>query len=136
MKWVLGQSFSVLLNGNEYREFSPKRGLRQVDSLSPYLFLLCVEGLSALLGTTTSYFLWFSINKYCLVINHLFYADSNLIFFKVTQKDYCTIKRILTMYKKALEQIVNYKKLMFLTRKNTIEAMKNQIQEKLRVQST
>ena len=41
-------SFSILVNG-EPRGFTPKRGLCQGDPLSPYVFLLCVEGLHSLL---------------------------------------------------------------------------------------
>jgi len=39
-------SVSVLVNGNPTREFSPRRGLRQGDSLAPFLFLIVAEGLA------------------------------------------------------------------------------------------
>lgn len=48
METVCTASYSMLINGEPHGFISPSRGIKQGDPLSPYLFLLCVEGLSAL----------------------------------------------------------------------------------------
>ena len=42
-------TYSILCNGEKKGFVRPRRGLRQGDPISPYLFLLCGEGLSRLL---------------------------------------------------------------------------------------
>jgi hypothetical protein len=48
MACVSSVTYSTLVNGFPTEIITP-RGLRQCDPLSPYPFLLCAEGLSAML---------------------------------------------------------------------------------------
>lgn len=49
MMCVTTVSYSVLINRGPKGKITMTRGFRQGDPISPYLFLLCVEGLTAML---------------------------------------------------------------------------------------
>ena len=51
MNLVTTPFFIILLNGSPTRVFQVARGIRQGDPLSPFVFILMVEGLSRLIKT-------------------------------------------------------------------------------------
>lgn len=51
-------SVLILWNGEKLDSFQPLRGIRQCHSLSPYLFVLCMEVLSQQINTAVSEGAW------------------------------------------------------------------------------
>lgn len=120
MKCIKSVRFSVLVNGTPHEEFRPKKSIRQGDPLSPYLFLLCAEGLSTMLNMEESLnnFKGLKINRYCPSLTHLFFADDNIIFCRAEEQDCETIKKILEDYAKASGQTMKLNKSSFMVSKN------------------
>lgn len=105
-------SYSISFQGSMIGPIIPRRGLRQGDPLSPYLFLLCVEGLSLSLKSAAHTGV---INGCCISpnapsITHLLFADDSFLFFKATTTEAHSIKEILNRYEAVSGQAVNYQK--------------------------
>ena len=54
MKCVTSVNYAIKANRCRMGSITPSRGIRQGDPLSPYLFLLCVEGLSSLIKASVA----------------------------------------------------------------------------------
>lgn len=77
--------YSVLVNGNQVGPIIPGRGLRQGDPLSPYLFILCTEGLSALIRDveTRGLLTGTKVCRHAPSVSHLLFADDFFYFSKL-----------------------------------------------------
>lgn len=70
-------SISLLCNGEKTESFTPTHGLRQRDTLSPYLFILCMERLGEMIHEEVRYGRWLplQVSANGPIISHLFFAD-------------------------------------------------------------
>ena len=73
---------AVRINGQPCGRILPTHGLRQGDPLSPYLFLFCAEGLSALLhqASQRKAIKGVAASARGPRVSHLFFADNSLVF--------------------------------------------------------
>jgi hypothetical protein len=94
MECVRTAKYSLRFNGHLMDSFSPSRGLRQGDLLSPYLFLLVAEGLSTLLNKeiVEGNLQELHISRHALGISHLLFADDSLLFVKGTEDQAQVVK--------------------------------------------
>lgn len=81
--YIMTVSYAVMINGQPGRKIYPLRGLHQGDPLSPYLFLLCVEGLSGLLSIAEeqSQIRGIKVARGCQPINHFFFWPTPVVYF-------------------------------------------------------
>lgn len=112
MDCVSTVSFSILINGEAKGNVQPTRGLRQGDPISPYLFLICAEGLSSMIQNAHNINLisGMTINSHCPSISHLLFADDSMVFFRANTNECAWIKFILLDYEAASCQSVNFSK--------------------------
>ncbi|PWA52848.1 reverse transcriptase domain, Reverse transcriptase zinc-binding domain protein [Artemisia annua] len=91
---------SILINGSPTSEFPIKRGLRQGDPLSPFLFIIVMEGLHIALQNAVGSGLirGSKVGDSGLIISHLFYADDVVITSEWNSQDMDNIIRVLHVF--------------------------------------
>uniref|UniRef100_A0A803Q9W0 Reverse transcriptase n=1 Tax=Cannabis sativa TaxID=3483 RepID=A0A803Q9W0_CANSA len=112
MNCIKSISFSILLNGDVSGQIHPSRGLRQGDPLSPYMFLLCSEGLSCLIqeAERANRLHGLRFGRDNIKLSHLFFADDSFIFLDATPSDCQSLKSILDEYSLLSGQRINFDK--------------------------
>ena len=129
MNCITSVSYSILINGIAYGNIKPTRGIRQGDPRSPSLFLLCAEGLSALIheAARNQNLTGISIACGCPRVTHLFFADDNIFFYKGNPKECQELKLILCRYEEASSQKINTDKSSVFFSPNTSQDIKDEI---------
>lgn len=109
MRCVNSVLFQVLLNETPTPSFKPTRGIRQGDSLFPFLFIICAEGLAATIRATTAngQLKGLRFGQSGPQLSHLLFADDSLIFLEATLENGLSFKRILAIYESAAGQKIN-----------------------------
>ncbi|XP_028067839.1 uncharacterized protein LOC114270505 [Camellia sinensis] len=112
MSCVAFVSFSILWNGETMNNFSPGRGLRQGDPLSPYLFVLCMERLSNMIKVQVEKGKWKGLkaSNNSPPVLHLFFADDLLLFAKADQSNCDIIMETMSEFCCISRQRINLKK--------------------------
>ena len=86
---VTNSDFSLLWNGEKLDPFTPAQGVRQGDPLSPYLFALCLERFSQLIGHAVENKRWtpFNVTRNGHAIANVFFADDLVLVGSATEEN-------------------------------------------------
>ncbi|KAL4283361.1 hypothetical protein GQ457_16G031550 [Hibiscus cannabinus] len=138
MSCVRTVTYQIRMNGSLSEVVQPERGLRQGDPLSPFLFAICTEGLSALLNAEkqAGHLTGMRASRYGPRITHLLYADDSLLFIRNSVEEANRVKACLDVYATSSGQRVNYDKSSIYFSPSSTAAHRIAITDILEVQET
>ncbi|CAN1215535.1 LINE-1 retrotransposable element ORF2 protein [Linum perenne] len=135
---VTGAEYRVLVNNTETEQVIPSRGLRQGCPLSPFLFILCAEGLTALIKKSVrdGQVHGVRVCRGAPYVSHLLFADDSYFFFRAEIGEASTMKHIFDTYALASGQLFNYSKLGIIFNASTHGLLKEAVCNILGVTNT
>ena len=98
--YVSSPSMHILWNGLVSESFTPSKGLREGDPLSPYLFVLCIKRVTHCIQAVVENGLWkpIAIKRLGPKISHLLFVDDLLIFVETSLDQVNIIKKCLQIF--------------------------------------
>ena len=132
MLCITTPSYSIQINGEPHGDISPTKGLPQGDPLSPYVFLMCTEGLHGLIRKTATKgdIRGVSLCQNGPKLTHLLFVNDNLIFCSAKESECQSLLGTLATYERASGQQINRAKTTLFFSKSTIEDMQTLIIKK------
>ena len=123
-------SYSMHINGEPKGYVNPSRGIKQGDPLSPYLFLLYVEGLSSLIRKAVASHSLHGILSCTNGVNisHLLFIDDSFIFYQATVDECQYQLDLLRWCERPSRQAINRQKTSIFFSQNTTFEVKAAIQ--------
>ena len=99
MSCITSTSFSILINGSPSPFFKGTRGIKQGCPLSPYLYIMAIEGFSRLIINAKENKLFSGIKvTITQFLTHLLYVDDILIIGDGTLADWKHLKGIIDIF--------------------------------------
>jgi hypothetical protein len=137
MRCVTCVRYAVRVNGELTEPVVPSRGIRQGDPISPYLFLLCTEGLSSLLQQKEGRGELYGIRNGRLgpPISHLLFADDSIFFARSDDRSVDALKNTLKVYCEGSGQKNNLEKSSVFFGDHCPDQVKQKVKTSLEVQS-
>jgi hypothetical protein len=133
MRCVTSVRYAVRVNGELTQPVIPTRGIRQGDPISPYLFLLCTEGLSCLLQQKERQGELQGIKNGRLgpPISHLLFADDSIFFARSDRKSVDALHSTLETFCEGSGQKINRDKSSIYFGARCPDAIKNAVMQNL-----
>eukprot|EP00253_Pinus_taeda_P022158 PITA_22158 len=116
IKWILAliksPRYSILVNGTPSTPFSPSRGIRQGDPLSPFLFVILMEGLSKLIAKRKAdgQIKGLQPIRSCPATTHQQFVDDTMLHGTPTVKEATEYRDILHLFSRASGMEINFSK--------------------------
>ncbi|KAL8135470.1 hypothetical protein AgCh_010202 [Apium graveolens] len=136
MQCICSVKYKVVHGLREMGSIVPTRGIRQGDPLSPYLFILCTEGLSAIIRKyeTQKLIRGIKICRGALTLTHMFFADDSYIYCQANTIEASNMTTLLHKFKRASGQKVNFEKTSIFFSPKTISSNKEEVCRVLHMQ--
>ncbi|XP_071708515.1 uncharacterized protein [Rutidosis leptorrhynchoides] len=125
-------SISILINRSLTSEFTPGRGIRQGDPISPFLLIIAAEGLNILAkrAIANDQFWGISVGHDKIVVSHLQYAEVTIFIGEWSKRNAKNVSKLLKCFENISGLEVNLKKSNLFgigLPKNEVEEMANYV---------
>lgn len=123
----------ILWNGESTDPFTPSRGVRQGDPLSPYIFVLCIERLSQLISLLVDQGVWkpIKLNRNDPPLSHLCFAGDLILFGEASLSQAHVIQQCLEVFCSSSGQRVSNDKTHIFFSKNVHKTRREEISDVL-----